>query len=322
MILRATLRPLLWRAAQAVATLWLLSLIIFSALSLSKGDAATARLAGGGTPAQVAALRAELGLDKPLLVRYGRWIGGIIQGDWGKSALSGRPVSALLAERGGYSLALGATASLTLVVLAFVAGIGCGLHPGSAADRLIGTVSLVLVALPEFVTGTLLILLFALTLRWLPALSLINDARPLWAQWPLFILPVLTLLSVCLAQNIRLIRAGVIRASASAACESARLNGLPEAKVILHWIMPEVLSYALPVLARYITYLFGGALIAETLFGWPGLAAALLNATLARDTPVVMGIAMVICCLTVLLNALVDGFTALFAPAARRGAVS
>ena len=312
------IKAALLRLGQGIATLWLLSLIIFSALSLAKGDAAVARLAGSVDIEQVNTLRAELGLDRPLLTRYGLWITGIFHGDWGKSYLSGRPVSELLQERGQYSLALGASASVLLVVLAFAGGIGCGLYPGSAADRVICTLSLILMALPEFVTGTLLILLFALWFKWLPALSLVSNEHALWAQWPLFVLPVLTLLCVCLAQNIRLIRAGVIRASASAASESARLNGIPEYKVVLHWIMPEMLSYAMPVLARYITYLFGGALIAETLFGWPGLAAPLLNATLARDTPVVMGIAMAICCLTVVLNALIDGLTALLSPAARR----
>ncbi|ELN2737383.1 ABC transporter permease [Pluralibacter gergoviae] len=318
MILRGRGKALLWRLGQAVATLWLLSFIIFSALALAKGDAATARLAGSGSAQQVRDLRAQLGLDKPLLTRYRLWLGGALRGDLGTSYLSGRPVSELLLDRGRFSLALGACASLLLLLLAFSAGIWCGLRPGGAADRLIGTFSLVLAALPEFVTGTLLVLLFALTLRWLPALSLVSDELSLWAQWPLFILPVLTLVSVCLAQNIRLIRAGVMRASASAACESARLNGVAERRVVLHWVLPEVLSYVLPVLARYITYLFGGALIAETLFGWPGLAASLLNATLSRDTPVVMGIAMAICCLTVLLNALADGLTALFTPAAGR----
>lgn len=318
MILRGRGKTLLWRLVQAAATLWLLSFIIFSALALAKGDAATARLVNGGSAQQVSELRARLGLDKPLLARYRLWASGVLHGDWGKSSLSGRPVSDLLLERGRFSLALGASASLLLLVLAFSAGIVCGLHPGGLPDRLIGTLSLVLAALPEFVTGTLLVLLFALTLRWLPALSLVSGERPLWAQWPLFILPVLTMVSVCLAQNIKLIRAGVIRASASAACESARLNGVPEHRVVIHWVLPEVLSYALPVLARYITYLFGGALIAETLFGWPGLAASLLNATLSRDVPVVMGVAMAICILTVLLNALADALTALFTPGTRR----
>lgn len=315
---KRSVKTVLMRLGQGVVTLWLLSLIIFTGLSLAKGDAATARLGSSGSVEQVNALRAELGLDRPMLTRYRLWLSGIFHGDWGRSYLSGRPVSGLLLERGKFSLALGATASVVLIVLAFAAGIGCGLYPGSAADRLIGSLSLILMALPEFVTGTLLILLFALSLKWFPALSLVSDAHSLWAQWPLFVLPVLTLLCVCLAQNIRLIRAGVIRASGSAACESARLNGIPEYKVVWHWIMPEMLSYAMPVLARYITWLFGGALIAETLFGWPGLAASLLNAALTRDVPVVMGIATVICCVTVMLNAIIDGMTSTLAPAARR----
>ncbi|MRT24918.1 ABC transporter permease subunit [Enterobacteriaceae bacterium RIT697] len=319
MMLRVTATRMLLRAAQALFTLWLLSAIIFSAMSLVKGDAATQRLAGSGSPEQVAALRTQLGLDKPLTTRYQRWVKGVLRGDWGNSFINGRPVSHVLWERGRFSLALGATASVLLVVMGVTAGVYCGLHPGSVADRLISLLSLGLVTLPEFVTGTLLVMVFAFTLHWLPALSLVVPTQSLWSQWPLFILPVLTLLSVSLAQNIKLIRLGVIRASQSASSECARLNGVEEVRVILHWILPDALGHCLPVLARYIAYLFGGALIAETLFGWPGLAAALLNATLSRDTPVVMGIAMVICTLTVLLNLLADSLTALFNPAAGQG---
>ncbi|ENS4526450.1 ABC transporter permease [Salmonella enterica] len=313
------IKRLLWRASQAVFTLWLLSVMIFCAMSLVKGDAASQRLAGTGSGEQVTALRAQLGLDQPLAARYLQWAKGVMHGDWGTSYLNGRSVSTLIRERGGDSLALGASASVLLVVIALGLGIYCGLHPGSVIDRGISLLSLGFVALPEFVTGTLLVMVFSLTLHWLPALSLLSPNQSLWSQWPLFILPIMTLLSVALAQNIKLVRLGVMRASQSPACECARLNGIAEYRVVLHWILPEALGHCLPVLARYITYLFAGALVAETLFGWPGLAAALLNATLSRDTPVVMGISMVMCTLTVLLNLLADSLTALLNPAAFRG---
>ncbi|WP_205297254.1 ABC transporter permease [Candidatus Pantoea multigeneris] len=311
------LARLLRCSVQAIFTLWLLSAIIFSAMSLVKGDAVTQQLSGTASREQISALRTQLGLDQPLVRRYLHWVSGVLRGDWGNSYVSGRPVSKLLWERGQFSLALGATASILLVIIAITAGVYCGLHPGSLTDRLISTLSVGMVALPEFVTGTLLVVVFALTLHWLPALSLISPTASLWSQWSLFVLPVLTLLSVSLAQNIKLIRLGVIQASHSSACECARLNGVSEPRVVLHWIIPPALGHCMPVLMRYITYLFGGALIAETLFGWPGLAAALLNATLSRDTPVVMGIAMVICTLTVLLNLLADVLTSLLHPAAR-----
>lgn len=321
MMFKDLIKRLLWRTTQAVFTLWLLSVIIFSAMSLVKGDAATQRLARTGSGEQITALRLQLGLDQPLAARYLQWANGVVRGHWGTSYLNGRPVNKLLWERGRFSLALGASASVLLVMIAVITGVYCGLHLGSAIDRLISLLSLGLVALPEFVTGTLLVMVFALTLHWLPALSLISPTQSLWSQWSLFILPILTLLSVSLAQNIKLIRLGVMRASQSPACECARLNGVAEPRVVLHWILPEALGHCLPVLARYITYLFGGALTVETLFGWPGLAAALFNATLSRDTPVVMGIAMVICTLTVLLNLLVDSLTALLNPAARQGGI-
>ena len=319
MTLRYVISGLLTRCLTALFTLWLVSLVIFAALSLVKGDAASARLAGSGSVAQLAQLRSDLGLDRPLPQRYFSWLHSIIQGDWGNSYRNGRPVSQIILERGCYSLLLGASASVLLVPLALLLGIWSGLRPGSLTDRAIAFMSLAFLGLPEFVTGTLLVVLFALTLHWLPALSLMSPEQPWWQQLQLMVLPLLTMLSVCLAQNVRMIRMGVMAAADAPATESARLNGIGEGAVIVHWILPVALAGCLPVMARYITYLLGGALIAETLFAWPGLAVTLLNATLTRDTPVVMGIALVICSMTVLLNLLADLLTTMLNPAARQG---
>lgn len=318
---RRFIRRVAQRCGLSLVTLWLASMVIFAALSGVKGDAATARLAGSGSAQQIALLQHELGLDRSLPVRYIDWLTGVLQGDWGQSYSSGRPVSQILLERGRYSLLLGVTASLLLLPLTLLFGLWSGLRPGSWADRMISLVSLGLLGLPEFVTGTLLIVLFSLTLHWLPALSLVSTTVPWWQQLPLMVLPVATLLSVCLVQNIRLLRVGVISASQSPASENARLNGIAERTVIMRWILPVALVNCLPVLARYITYLISGALVAETLFAWPGLAATLLNATLTRDTPVVMGVSLLVCTLTVSFNLLADLLTALLNPAGQQGEV-
>lgn len=307
------------RCALAFATLWLVSMMIFAALSVVKGDAATVRLAGSGSAEQIERLRHELGLDLPLPVRYVNWLKGIVHGDWGRSYSSNRPVSQILLERGRYSLLLGVTASLLLLPLTLLFGVWSGLRPGGLADRIISLVSLGFLGLPEFVTGTLLIVVFSLTLHWLPALSLVSLTQPWWQQLHLMVLPVVTLLSVCLAQNIRLLRLGVISASQSSASQNARLNGIAETTVILRWILPVALVNCLPLLARYITYLISGALVAETIFAWPGLAATLVNATLVRDTPVVMGITLLVCTLTIASNLFADLLTSLLSPAARQG---
>ncbi|GAA1880310.1 ABC transporter permease [Streptantibioticus ferralitis] len=293
------------------------SVLVFAATTLAPGDAAAARLGGRAGPQQIAQLRHSLGLDQPAWVRYGHWLWHALHGDLGTSYASGRPVSALIAERAGNSLLLGATAAALLVPLAIGLGLWAGMRAGRAADRLVSTATLALVSMPEFVIGTLLVLLFAVGLGWLPSVSVPSAGHSVLTQPQILVLPVLTLLSVSLAQNVRLVRAGVIAANASDAARTARLGGVPEHRVVLRWVLPAAVVPAVPVLARYLAYLLGGTLVAETLFGYPGLAAALVDATAARDVPVVQGVTLLVAAVTVTLNLLADLLAAALNPAAR-----
>lgn len=287
-------------------SLLLLSLLVFATLELVKGDAASMQLAGQGSVAQITALRHEMGLNRPFVTRYVSWLMAAIHGDFGHSQVNGLAVSQIIGEKGAASLLLGGFTLALMIPLTLFLGVWSGLHAGKRSDRLIGSFTLTLLTIPAFVTGTLLVLIFSFMLHWLPALSLLseNASVPQWAR--AMVLPTLTLLSVCLAQTVRVLRAGVICASESEATQMARLNGIQEWRVVLFWIMPVAIINFLPLLARYIAALLSGALIAETLFAWPGLASALLDATQNRDTPVIMAIAMLVCLLTVSLNMLAD----------------
>ncbi|MFF2146197.1 ABC transporter permease [Kitasatospora sp. NPDC058190] len=311
------MRAVLRRLAVAAGTLLAASVLVFAATALAPGDAAAARLGGRAGPEQIAALRHSLGLDQPAWIRYGHWLWHAVQGDLGTSYASGRPVAQLIAERAGNSLLLGAVAAALLVPLAVGLGLWAGLRAGRAADRVVSTATLALVSLPEFVVGTLLVLLLAVGLGWLPAVSLPSAGHSVAAEPRVLVLPVLTLLSVSLAQNVRLVRAGVLAATDSEAARTARLGGIPEHRVVLRWVLPAAVVPAVPVLARYLAYLLGGTLVAETLFGYPGLAAALVNATAARDVPVVQGVALIVAGVTVTLNLLADLLAAALNPAAR-----
>ncbi len=305
------------RLATACGTLVAASALVFAATTLAPGDAAAARLGGRASPEQIAALRHSLGLDQPPWTRYARWLWHALHGDLGTSYAGGEPVSRLIAERAGSSLLLGAVTAALLVPLALGLGLWAGLRAGRAADRVVSTATLALVSLPEFVTGTVLVLILAVGLGWLPAVSVPSAGRSPLTEPQILVLPVLTLLSVSLAQNVRLIRAGVIEATASDSARAARLGGVPEHRVVWHWILPAAVVPAIPVLARYLAYLLGGTLVAETLFGYPGLAAALVDATAARDTPVVLGVALLVAALTVTLNLLADLLATALNPAAR-----
>ncbi|MBV6697784.1 ABC transporter permease [Kitasatospora aureofaciens] len=312
------LRRALRASAGAVGTLLAASALVFATTALAPGDAATARLAGRAGPEQIAVLRHQLGLDDPPWTRYLHWLWHALHGDLGTSYANGTPVSQLVAERAGNSLLLGAVTALLLVPLGVGLGLWAGLRAGRAADRVVSLGTLTLVSLPEFVVGTLLVLLFAVGLGWLPAVSVPAAGQSPFTQPELLVLPVLTLLSVSLAQNVRLVRSGVIEAAGSDAVLAARLGGVPEHRVVLRWILPAAVVPAVPVLARYLAYLLGGTLVAESLFGYPGLATALVNATASRDTPVVLGIALLVAGLTVTLNLAADALAALLNPAARR----
>ncbi|WP_234384913.1 ABC transporter permease [Streptomyces sp. MMG1121] len=307
------------RVGVAAGTLLAASALVFAATQLAPGDAAAARLAGqGASPAQIAELRHKLGLDRPAWERYGDWLWSALHGDLGHSYATGEPVSALIAERAGNSLVLGLVAAALLVPSAVGLGLWAGLRAGRSADRVVTTATLALVSLPEFVIGTLLIQVFAVGAGWLPAVSVPPTGQGPLSQPQILVLPVLTLLSVCMAQNVRLVRAGVTEAAASDAVRAARLGGVPEHRVVLRWVLPAALVPAIPVLARYLAYLLGGTLVAETLFGYPGLAAALVNATAARDAPVVLGVGMLVAAVTVLLNLLADVLATALNPAMRR----
>jgi peptide/nickel transport system permease protein len=307
------------RVGAAAATLLAASLLVFAVTLLAPGDAAAARLAGqGASPRQIAELRHSLGLDRPAWERYGSWLWDGLHGDLGRSYATGETVSGLIAERAGNSLLLGVVAAALLVPSAVGLGLWAGLRAGRPADRLVSTATLALVSLPEFVIGTLFIQLFAVGAGWLPAVSVPAAGQGPLSQPQILVLPVLTLLSVCLAQNVRLIRAGVSEAAGSDAVRAARLGGVPEHRVVLKWVLPAAVVPAVPVLARYLAYLLGGTLVAETLFGYPGLAAALVGATAARDAPVVLGVSMLAAGVTVILNLLADALAATLNPAARR----
>lgn len=305
------------RTGGALLVLFAVSVLVFAATEAAPGDAATARLGPQATPDSVAALREQLGLDRPAPVRYLDWLGHAVRGDFGTSYANGRPVGELIADRFGNSLVLGLAATAVLVPLAIGLGLWAGLRAGRRGDRIVSGGALGLAAVPEFVTGALLMAAFAAGLGWLPAVSLLSAGQGPLDRPAVLVLPVLTLVSVGLAQNLRLVRAGVAEAARSPAVDAARLNGVPEHRVALRYVLPAGLGPAVPTLARSVAYLLGGALVAESLFGYPGLAALLVDATAARDVPVVQAVALLGAAVAVAANLAADLAVSLLDPVQR-----
>lgn len=294
------------RLLGSLVVLLVVTVGVFAATALAAGDAASARLGPTADPVAVAALRTELGLDRPPAHRYLAWLAATARGDLGASLISGRPVTALIADRLGNSVILAAVAAAVLVPTALLLGTWAGHRPRRRPDRVVSAASVVLLALPEFVVGAALVSVFAVGLGWLPAVSYLPDGSGPLTQPSVLVLPVAALTLASLAPTVRLVRAGVAVASAADAAATARLNGVPETRVVRCYVLPAALPTALPMLARTLTYLLGGALVVETLFGYPGLASAMVEAVNHRDVPVVQALALLAAAVTVAVNLCAD----------------
>jgi peptide/nickel transport system permease protein len=302
-----------------VVALFVVSVVVFAGTEVLPGDAARAFLGPRTTAARLGEVRKELHLDEPAPIRYVHWLIGAARGDLGVSIASTdrRPVVTVIGDRVLNSALIGVPAAILMVLMAVVLGVVAALRADRGLDRVISVTALGLLAVPEFVTGTILVLVFALGLSLLPASSLIPyQASPL--QRPqILILPILTLLLVSLAQNVRLVRANMIEALRSEYVEAARLNGVEEWLITWRYALPNGLAPAVPMLARYVAYLVGGAVVVESLFGYGGVGPAFVQAVAERDVPVVQGISMLAAALTIGTNLVADLVTLALLPGAR-----
>lgn len=300
------IRLVLIRAGIGLLTLWAASLVVFLGTQLLPGDAAQAALGQYATPDLVAALRSDLGLDRPLMVRYWEWLSGFVQGDFGLSLPSKEPVASIIGNRVSNTAVLAAITVAFLVPLSLLLGILSAVRRGRTFDHAVAGVTLALISTPEFVVGSLLALVLAVKLGWFPPASLIDASAPLLPQWSMFVLPVLTLLAAEVAQVTRMIRATMIDVLQSDYVMMARLKGVPESRVLLRHALPNALAPTLQVLAFNVAWLIGGVVVVENVFQFPGVGLALANAVASRDQPTVEAITMLITGLYVVSNLLAD----------------
>jgi peptide/nickel transport system permease protein len=278
------------RLAGAAVLLVLLSAAVFAATAVLPGDAVSTVAGLDASEAQRAAVRAELGLDRPAAERYADWAAGAVRGDLGRGFVGERPVADVLATRLPNSLLL---AGLTLAVtapLATLLGLWTGMR-GGGADRVVSTSAQIVAAVPEFVVAALLVAVLAVWLEVLPRVSVIPlGGTPLDVPHTL-VLPVLTLSAVGLAVATRLLRASVADTAAAPYCEAARLNGVRGARLALRHILPNAAGPAVQALTLTTGALVGSAVVVENVFDYPGIGRELQLAVAARDVPMVQGIA-------------------------------
>ncbi len=286
-------RYILRRLGFLLLTVILTSIIVFVITQLLPGDVARVILGREAGEAALQALRHQLGLDQPLLVQYGRWLGHFITGDWGTSYSTKVAIFPLVMGRLRNSIMLAAMILVFAIPTAVVLGVVAGLNEGRWIDNLISVSSLSVVGLPEFVTGLVLIQVFAFTLHWFPANSSIRLGTGFLEALPRLILPALTAVLVLLAYIARLTRAGVIEELKKPYVRTAVLKGLPGRTVTIKHVMPNALLPTVTVIAISFGWMISGLIVIENVFNYPGLGRLMVFAIGRHDLPLLQAVTMV-----------------------------
>ncbi|GGE10423.1 ABC transporter permease [Aureimonas endophytica] len=299
-------RLVLRRLLVALGTLFFVAVVVFAATQLLPGDVAQAMLGQSATPEAVAGLRAALGLDAPAWSRFLSWLGGLLTGDAGISLVSRQPIGNLIWTRLSASLTLAGIVAAVSVPLALLLGITSAVWRGSAYDRIVAILTVSVVSVPEFLVATLAVLVFAVHLHWLPALSFLPASATPLQFLRAVAMPVLSLSFVVVAQMARMTRAAMIEALKSPYVEMAMLKGAGPARIVLRHALPNSVGAIANAVALSLSYLLGGVVIVETIFNYPGIAKLMVDSVAMRDMPVVEACAIVFCAVYLLLVTLAD----------------
>ncbi|HAW47907.1 MAG TPA: ABC transporter permease [Roseovarius sp.] len=294
------------RFALGLVTVWLVSVIIFLGVEALPGDACTAILERDAHGEALAACRKAMGLDTPALARYAEWAAGVVQGDFGMSAGGQESISQMVGYRVRNSLLLAAGALAVGIPLAITLGVVAGLTRDRWPDLLFSTGVILAMTIPEFVAATVLILVFAIWLGWVPAIVLTPADAPPLEFFPEFILASTVLTMLMIAHVMRMIRASVIEAMASDYVQMATLKGVPYWRIVFRHALPNALLPAINVIALTVAWLLGGVVVVEVVFNYPGLGRLLVDAISDRDLPVVQAITMIVAATYVGVNLVAD----------------
>ena len=273
--------------ARRAGLLVVLLAIVFIAVEILPGDAAGSTVDRGASDAAIAARRAELGLDQPVAVRFLRWMIALPTGDFGVSA-RGEQVSGIIARHFPNTLLLGGIAMIVTILVALTLGTIAAIQPGSGLDRLISTSATMVFALPEFVVAGLLVLVFALWLRVLPAVTVTSFDGGIAPA--MLVLPVLALAVPQIGWNARIVRGALLDEARAPHVESAIIDGLPTHQVMLRHVLPGALPTIAAGAATSVGVLLGGAVVVETIFNYPGIGSILAGAVRDRDAPLVAAV--------------------------------
>jgi peptide/nickel transport system permease protein len=308
------LKTVLQRLGLGLMTLLAVSVIIFSSLELLPGGFAEAILGQGATPETVAAFNKSLGLDRPPVTRYLEWVGGAVQGDFGKSFAGAggwreenvRYVSDIIGPRLYNTFFLAVVTAIVAVPIALILGLLAALYRNSWFDRIVNSVTLTTIASPEFFVAYILMFFLAVKFRIFYPLSTVNASTTFTEHLSRVALPALTLTLVIIAHMMRMTRASIISLLANPYIEMAKLKGLKPRQVILRHALPNAWAPIATVIAFNLAYLVVGVVVVEVVFVYPGIGQLMVDSVGSRDMPVAQACALIFAATYILLNLLAD----------------
>lgn len=305
------------RGVSGAVSLCIVTLLVFAGTALLPGDAASALLGQNATPEALEAIRRNLGLDQPLIWRYLAWVGNALQGDFGTSLASGRPVAEILLPRLGHSMLLASVAAVFLLPFAIGGGIAAAIWQDSWFDRLLGFASMLFLAMPAFLVGYILIYAFAVRLGWFPSMSV----APLFggaAAWvKILALPVISLVIIGQAHTMKLTRTAILAVLATDYVLMAEVKGISRQRIILRHALPNALSSILSISILTVAYLIVDVVVVEIVFSYPGLGKLMVDSVAYRDLTVVQACGLLFALIFIGMNFLADLLALLVNPRQR-----
>ncbi len=305
------------KAVELLATLLLVSLLTFLAFSVIPGDTARVMLGANATPEQVAALRSELGLDRPMIVRYLSWLGGAFTGNLGASTQYRTSVAGLIVSRLPVTLGMSILAFLMIILISYPLAVLSSRKPGKIADQICSVLGHVLFAIPPFVLSLLLIYLFGSLFRNFSVGNYVGPNIDFGLYLQSLMLPAFAIALPKIAMTFKFLRSSIIEQKASDYVATAKSHGLSDLKILVRHILPNSNVSSITVISIVLSDILGGSLIVEQVFNLPGLGRLLLSAISQRDFPLLSGIVFYLALVTVLLYFAADIFSSLSDPRIR-----
>lgn len=297
---------LLRRIASLIVTLIVVSLLIFTVMNLLPGDPAAIMLGTSATPETLAALRTQMGLDEPLIVRYLAWLAGVVQGDLGQSYTYGVPVAGLIVERLAVTLPLALMAIVLSVGIAVPLGVAAARRHNGVFDHLAGAFSYISIAVPAFWVGLLLIIAFSTKLGWMPAGGFPGWNAGLWSGLAALLMPAVALALPQAGVLTRVARSAVLEVMGEDFVRTARAKGLSDRAAVWRHALPNALIPVVTMIGLQFTFLIAGAVLVENVFNLPGLGRLALQALSQRDIIVMQDVVLFFSALVIVMNFLVD----------------